>query len=100
MHLALKVLVVGLTSAIAMPAATISWQETAFSYTGANRQKFSINGQSARLIVPENPAKPDGAKVDLAVFRLPNIGTSSSTPIVYLHGGPGGASMEHLESAD
>lgn len=85
---------------MALTAAPLSWQDAAFPYTDANRQKLSVPGKAARLIVPEDPAKPDGAKVDLAVFMLPATSPKPGAPIIYLHGGPGGSSLEHLESPD
>lgn len=99
MHPLLRLSIVWLGSLLPLVAA-LNWQDTAFAYTDANRQKQSVPGQAARLLTPEDPAKPDGAKVDLAVYRLPATTATPGTPIVYLHGGPGGASAEHLESAD
>lgn len=100
MRTALLGLVLGSVSALGMSAASLPWRDAAFPYTDANRQKLTIPGLSARLMVPEDPAKPDGAKVELAVFKLPATTANPGAPIVYLHGGPGGASVEHLESAD
>jgi pimeloyl-ACP methyl ester carboxylesterase len=80
--------------------AALPWQDYAYSYTGSDKKKVPVPVQSARLIVPEDYGKPDGAKVDLAVFRLPATTTTPGAPIIYLHGGPGGSSLEHLESPD
>ena len=87
-------------SALVLTAAPLPWQDAAFPYTDANRQKLTVPGKATRLLVPENPAKPDGAKVDLAVFLLPATTPNPGAPILYLHGGPGGSSLEHLENPD
>lgn len=98
MHTVLRLSFLCLAASLA--AAPLAWQDAAFPYTGDNRQKLSVPGKAARLLVLEDPAKPDGAKVDLAVFMLPATTPSPGAPIVYLHGGPGGSSLEHLESPD
>ena len=85
-------------TALTLSAAPIAWQD--YVYSTHDRQPLKIGCQAARLTVPEDYAKPDGAKVELAVFRLPATTATPGAPIVYLHGGPGGSSMEHLESAD
>lgn len=100
MHSLLRLPILGLASVLVLSAEPIKWQEAAFPYTDANRQKLTLPGKSARLIVPEDPANPAGAKVDLAVFLLPASTPTPGAPIVYLHGGPGGSSLEHLESPD
>jgi pimeloyl-ACP methyl ester carboxylesterase len=100
MHLPLRLTILWLASILVTSAAPLVWQEAAFPYTDANRQKLTVPGKAARLIVPEDPARPDGAKVDLAVFLLPATTPTPGVPIIYLHGGPGGSSLEHLESPD
>ena len=100
MHTYFRLGLIWLASVMTFSAAPLAWQDVAFPYTNANRQKLSVPGRAARLDVPEDPAKPDGAKVELAVFMLPATTPNPGAPIVYLHGGPGGSSMEHLESAD
>jgi pimeloyl-ACP methyl ester carboxylesterase len=89
-----------LASALFLPAAPLAWRDFSYQYTGANKQKIPVPGQSAHLTVPENYTKADGPKVELAVFRLPATTATPGAPIVYLHGGPGGSSLEHLESPD
>jgi pimeloyl-ACP methyl ester carboxylesterase len=84
----------------AAPATPLTWQEFTYHYTGADKMKRPLPGQSAKLIAPEDPARPDGAKVELFLMRLPATTKTPGAPIVYLHGGPGGASLEHLESPD
>jgi pimeloyl-ACP methyl ester carboxylesterase len=81
-----------------LSAADLAWQP--YTYTAQDRARTKISGESATLIVPENPAQPAGAKVELAVYRLRATGPQPGAPIVYLHGGPGGASVEHLESPE
>jgi pimeloyl-ACP methyl ester carboxylesterase len=79
-------------------AAPLAWQP--YTYTAQDRARTKVEGEQARLLAPENPARPDGPKVDLAVYRLRAKAAQPGTPVVYLHGGPGGASAEHLESPD
>lgn len=51
----------------------------------------------SRLVVPEDPARPSERQVELAVLHvrpaadLVDPGADDAAPIVYLHGGPGGA---------
>jgi pimeloyl-ACP methyl ester carboxylesterase len=99
-HTSFRLTALWFAAALVVSAAPLLWQDAAFPYTDTNRQKLTMPGRSARLIVPEDPAKPDGAKVDLAVFLLPATTAHPGAPIVYLHGGPGGSSLEHLESPD
>jgi pimeloyl-ACP methyl ester carboxylesterase len=100
MHPAFRLALPWLASVLAVSAAPLAWQDAAFPYTNASRQKLTVPGRAARLIVPENPAQPGGSKVDLAVFMLPATTPNPGAPIVYLHGGPGGSSLEHLENPD
>jgi pimeloyl-ACP methyl ester carboxylesterase len=79
-------------------AASLAWQDLA--YTTRDSAKVKIAAQAARRLVPEDPARPDGAQVELALFRLRATTATPGAPIVYLHGGPGGASLEHLDSPD
>lgn len=99
MHLPLRLSALWLAGLLVASAAPLAWQDAAFPYTDANRQKLTVPGKVARLIVPEDPAKPDGAKVDLAVFMLPATTPTPGTPKgsgrVYCgwqnKGAPGGA---------
>lgn len=77
--------------------ADLAWTPFAYSYTAADRTKIPIAGQQARLEVSEDRTKPAGPKVSLFLVRLPATTRSPGPPVVYLHGGPGGASLEHLE---
>src|SRR5436190_6695563 len=79
-------------------AAPLAWQE--YTYVTHDSAKTRVSGQVARLVVAEDPTKPDGAKVELALMRLRATTKAPGSPIVYLHGGPGGSSLEHLESPD
>jgi pimeloyl-ACP methyl ester carboxylesterase len=79
-------------------AAPLTWQD--FTYVTHDDAKTKIPAQGARLVVPEDPARPDGPKVELALYRLASTAAKPGRPIVYLHGGPGGSSLEHLESPD
>ncbi|MCX6952117.1 MAG: alpha/beta fold hydrolase [Verrucomicrobia bacterium] len=82
----------------ALHAAPLAWKDAA--YTTHEKVKTTIRGQTATLTVPEAPAKPAGAQVQLALMRLPATTATPAAPVVYLHGGPGGAGAEHLESPD
>ena len=95
-----RLILLWLASSLLLSAAPLAWQEFSYSYTDANRQKVPVPGRSARLTVPEDYGKPAGARVELAVFCLPATTATPGAPIVYLHGGPGGSSLEHLESPD
>lgn len=79
-------------------AAPLAWRSQV--YVAHDKEKTQIRGQVAQLSVPENPALPAGPQVQLALMRLPATTKSPGAPIVYLHGGPGGSALEHLESAD
>lgn len=50
-----------------------------------------------RVNVPENHAKPDGTRIDLA-FAVLKARTQSPAPdpLIYLHGGPGGGAIQGL----
>jgi pimeloyl-ACP methyl ester carboxylesterase len=52
-----------------------------------------------RVNVPEDHAKPDGARIDLA-FSVLKARTESPVPdpVIYLHGGPGGGAIMGLAS--
>lgn len=86
------------TSNLAAAAGTLSWQP--YTYTAQDRARTKVAGEQSRLVRPENSARPDGAKVDLAVYRFRSTSPQPGAPIVYLHGGPGGASVEHMESPE
>ena len=81
-------------------SAALPWQDFAYHYTAADKKKIPVPGQSAKLVVPEDAAHPDAAKVELFLMRLPATTKTPGAPIVYLHGGPGGSALEHLESPD
>lgn len=98
MKTSLRLLACGTLLALTARAASLAWQD--FTYTTHDSAKLRISGQSARLVAPEDPARPDGAKVELALVRLSATTPAPGAPIVYLHGGPGGSSLEHLESPD
>lgn len=82
---------------LAPPAATptLAWQP--FSYSTHETPAHVVAGSSAVLRAPETPGRADGASVELWVLRLPATSAAPGVPTVYLHGGPGGSSAEHLE---
>ncbi len=45
--------------------------------------------QCATLSVPENPADPDGRRIDLALAWIPVEGESEPDPVFFIAGGPG-----------
>jgi pimeloyl-ACP methyl ester carboxylesterase len=92
------VFLASLAVATTASAASLAWQP--YVYTAQDRARTKIAGEQARLVVPEDPVAPAGAKVDLAVYRFKSFSAQPGTPVVYLHGGPGGASVEHLESPE
>lgn len=54
-----------------------------------------IQAECATLTVPENPAAPDGRKIDLAIARIKSkAGKPAPDPVFFLAGGPGQASRE------
>ncbi|MDB6126870.1 MAG: alpha/beta hydrolase [Verrucomicrobia bacterium] len=84
-----------LASGAAAFGSVLNWQD--ITYTTHDKVPLKIPAQSARLAVPEDPANPGGPQVELMVYRLPSTSPKSGAPVIYLHGGPGGASAEHLE---
>ena len=86
-----------LASGLSAFGSVLKWQD--FTYSTHDKVPIKIPGQSVRLTVPEDPANPTGAQVELMVYRLPAKTAKPGAPIIYLHGGPGGASAEHLESS-
>ena len=55
----------------------------------------SIAAQCGRLSVPENPAKPDGRRIDLHVARVPALSLDPpDDALTVLAGGPGQAATE------
>lgn len=91
----LRSLLLPLLFAASLHAAPVGW--TDFTYVAHDKAKTPVPGQAANLIVAEDPANPAGAKVSLALMRLPATTETPGAPIVYLHGGPGGSALEHLE---
>jgi pimeloyl-ACP methyl ester carboxylesterase len=91
-------LFLALLPTVSLHAAPLAWKDVA--YTTRDQAKVQIRGQTATLTAPEDPARPDGAQVQLALMRLPATTKSPGPPIVYLHGGPGGAGADHLDSPD
>lgn len=55
----------------------------------------TVKARCGRLAVPENPAAPDGEKIELAVAVVPAFGIEAEPdPLVVLAGGPGQAATE------
>jgi pimeloyl-ACP methyl ester carboxylesterase len=84
--------------ACAASAPPLRWADATF--TTHEKPAVQVRGQRATLVVPEDATRPDGARVELALLRLPATTRSPGPPIVYLHGGPGGSGAEHLEQPE
>lgn len=91
-RVSLHAVLVAVWSLTCVPAA--SAQPTAGAATFAPYSLRSYDGQVhdielGTLVVPESRAKPDGATVRLAFFRLKSSAPNPGAPIVFLMGGPG-----------
>src|SRR5262245_36981820 len=94
MNTAFKALIVlQLVTFPARALAIIDWKE--FTYNTNDHQ--AITAQLGQLQLPEDAARADGAKVTLAMLRLPSTERGAGEPMVFLHGGPGGAAITALE---
>ena len=62
-----------------------------------NGQK--IEAEFGRIYVPEKHAKPNGKLIELAFVRFKSTATTSSFPIIYLAGGPGGSGINLAKGA-
>jgi pimeloyl-ACP methyl ester carboxylesterase len=61
--------------------------------------KDVIQAQCATLTVAENPALPDGRKIDLRLARVPSkAGKAAGDPVFFLAGGPGQSALEAYPS--
>ena len=76
--------------AIEPPASqALEWEP----YTGRTAQRGQIEGQVARITVPENRDRPDGPKIEIAFVRYRSSNPEAGPPIFYLAGGPGGSGV-------
>src|SRR5258708_31103745 len=74
----------------AQSSATLKLSACQFS-VGLGDQQHSVDAQCGVLAVPEDPAKPDGKKIDLHVAVLPATGPNKKPePIFHFEGSPGG----------
>ncbi len=54
-----------------------------------------VLARCAALVVPADPADPDGVAIELAVARIPALAaTPLADPLVLIQGGPGGSSID------
>ena len=53
----------------------------------------TVSAELGHITVPENRAKPDGKKLQLAFVRFPCTSETCGSPLVYLAGGPGGSGI-------
>jgi pimeloyl-ACP methyl ester carboxylesterase len=78
---------------VAPPAVTPRLEGAPCPEAGTDPTRVSCS----RLVVPEDPARPSERQVELAVLHvrpaadLVDPDANDASPIVYLHGGPGGA---------
>jgi pimeloyl-ACP methyl ester carboxylesterase len=56
--------------------------------------------QCAKLTVPVDYAKPDGATLKVAVLKAPATGSASKGSLVVNPGGPGGSGVQYAAAAD
>jgi pimeloyl-ACP methyl ester carboxylesterase len=54
----------------------------------------SVEAQCASLAVPEDHARPDGRRIELALALVPADGQAEPDPIVMIAGGPGQSALE------
>ena len=80
-HPRFPLLTAALLYATCAGAAPLVWHDQ--PYVTHDRTPLTIPAQAARLVVPEDPARPGGASVELALLRLaattPSPGCPSST---------------------
>ena len=59
------------------------------------RGSEQVLARCATLVVPADPAAPDGEQLELAVVRIPALAaTPLPDPLVLIQGGPGGSSID------
>lgn len=69
----------------------IRWEP--YSTRGADGQP--LEGQLGRIRVPEDRARPDGARIEIAFVRFGTSDPEPGPPVFYLVGGPGPSGVEH-----
>ncbi len=57
-----------------------------------------IEADFGRLVVPENRSKQDSNLIELAFVRLKSTSKNPKAPLIFLNGGPGGASTPQARS--
>ncbi|HVF41282.1 MAG TPA: alpha/beta fold hydrolase [Gemmatimonadaceae bacterium] len=84
------VVLMGMTASLAHgQQSTINWAP--LTYTSAAGD--SVAADSGRVTVLENRARPNGAKIEIAVVRFRSTAARPGAPIIYLAGGPGAAGI-------
>ncbi len=69
----------------------IRWEP--YATQGVDDQPLA--GEIGRISVPENRAKPDGRKIEIAFVRFRTTNPEPGPPVFYLVGGPGPSGIEH-----
>ena len=67
------------------------------TFTANDKQK--IEAEFGRIYVPERHSKPNGKLIELAFVRFKSTAKTSSFPIIYLAGGPGGSGINWAKGA-
>jgi len=70
-----------------------------YSAQGPDRTRIAVEGESLQVTAPERHGG-GGKAIELFVMRLKATTPSPGAPILYLHGGPGGSALEHLDQPD
>lgn len=68
-------------------------------YTFETNKGQEIEAEFGRIYVPERYSKPNGKLIELAFVRFKSTANTSSFPIIYLAGGPGGSGINLAKGA-
>ena len=68
-------------------------------YTFETNTGQKIEAEIGRIYVPERHSKPNGKLIELAFVRFKSTAKTSSIPIIYLAGGPGGSGINLAKGA-
>lgn len=83
----------------ALEAGASAFRPYTYMAQGPERTRIPVDGESLVLQVPGRHGAAGGT-IDLFLMRLKATTPKPGAPILYLHGGPGGAALEHLDQAD
>ncbi|MBC7796074.1 MAG: alpha/beta fold hydrolase [Pyrinomonadaceae bacterium] len=68
-------------------------------YTFKTNGGQMVEAELGKIYVPERHAKPNGKLIELAFVRFKSTAKTSSIPIIYLAGGPGGSGVNLAKGA-